>query len=1248
MDMKAPVRVLFACGAAFVFSLVASLFLDVTHLSSPHASALTTVPTKMNFQGRLTDSSGVIVANGTYNMQFRLYSASSGGSLLWSEERLVNDTKGVTVTNGLFAIKLGEGDVIGASTGSTPLNPANFASGSVYLEVTMATPANATTNTASTSMVWESPMSPRSLMASSAYAFNSETLDGLDSADFAQITAANTFTNTNLFKTNSANAFEVQNNSSVSLLKADTSGMSVTINGSIDQTGTTLTQVGSLAANANTAYIREFDISGNYMYVINQGTNGPMTIVDISNPTSPTVVGSVSNSSMTTARDIRVSGHYAYVASFNDTFTVIDVSNPSSPTVVGTLTDATYLDQAHGLDLQGRYAYVTATNGVSANGYLTIIDISNPTAPTRVASVNDSNLRDAKQVDVQDKYAYVTSGATATPGGLVIVDISNPAAPTVTGSVMSNTYMDGARDVVYAGKYVYVVGSSDDSFVAINVTNPAAPTIAGTVTNSTYMDEPYDISINGKYAYVASNTSGTIAVIDISNPASPSLQTSLTYTFSGVTPTASQMSGRYLFVNNNTFGAGTSNIRVLDTGGTKLGATSTSTLQTNDIQVSTNADIGGDLIVGDTLRVGLGGIESDGSLSILGKGLIATADSKAFEVQSSSGASMLNVDTLGAGTVTLLGSSSSVLGTWQTASNNIPNMWPSSTTATGNGYVYVSGGDNLGTIQSTVYYARLQPDGNLGAWQTAANTLPQPVYNASSAVVNGYLYVLGGRASGGAFTALAYYSKLGADGTPGTWSSMALGNFAQTGIAVKGSYIYLIAGDDNPSGLQNLVVAYRSNADGSLTSLGAAGTTNAYANESGVAVGNYVYAIGGYDGSVNRTEVYYAQPAADGSISSWSSTTAIPGAASGTIAAVVNGTIYVRSGTSVYYARPATNGTITSWSTLTGAPSVSTTIAANGYLYSIASTSQYAKAGASVSVGGGIDLVTLQSQAGTAGGYIMAGDISSTGSLQVQGAANFGAAVSVAGDINAGNGIFSTASGNSIVRVGSATADATGVVLVLDTKNTSADPTGAAATNGAMYYNSALARFRCYEGSAWTNCTPSTRVAVSTATQAPAAGTDTIVNGSTVPLGTAGLIGPTGSNQNGTLITWRIKMSKTAAGTGATTFTIRFGTAGTTADTARCTAFSTGTATAVVDVADVVITAYATAGGSTATLNCAGTMSHMLATTGFNNAAYFVQAYSTQTSFNSTPAGTKASLSITAGTGSTITIQKVETQAVNL
>jgi hypothetical protein len=72
-----------------------------------------------------------------------------------------------------------------------------------------------------------------------------------------------------------------------------------------------------------------------------------------------------------------------------------------------------------------------------------------------------------------------------------------------------------------------------------------------------------------------------------------------------------------------------------------------------------------------------------------------------------------------------------------------------------------------------------------------------------------------------------------------------------------------------------------------------------------------------------------------------------------------------------------------------------------------------------------------------------------------------------------GTDFFSVDTNGAIIRVGSATADGTGALLVLDTKNTAGDPTG---VNGGMYYNSVDGKNRCYENGAWIDCS-TTRLA---------------------------------------------------------------------------------------------------------------------------------------------------------------------------
>jgi hypothetical protein len=89
--------------------------------------------------------------------------------------------------------------------------------------------------------------------------------------------------------------------------------------------------------------------------------------------------------------------------------------------------------------------------------------------------------------------------------------------------------------------------------------------------------------------------------------------------------------------------------------------------------------------------------------------------------------------------------------------------------------------------------------------------------------------------------------------------------------------------------------------------------------------------------------------------------------------------------------------------------------------------------------------------------------VANTGSLQIQ------STDSAALDIRnvGGTSYFSIDTNTGIVRVGQSTTDANGVLFVLDTKNTSGDPTG---IDGGQYYNSSSGKFRCFENSVWKDC----------------------------------------------------------------------------------------------------------------------------------------------------------------------------------
>jgi hypothetical protein len=276
-------------------------------------------------------------------------------------------------------------------------------------------------------------------------------------------------------------------------------------------------------------------VQGTYAYI---GVGPRLTILDVSTPISPTVVGKT-HPLPDLVRDVYVSGGYAYVADYHAGLRVVDVSTPVTPAEVG------FYDKpgsAHGVAVAGGYAYV------ADNGGLRVVDVSNPTAPAEVGFYDTPGW--ANDVAVAGGYAYVADadeglrvvdvsapagpvevGFYDTPGfacgvavaggyayvtdegsGLRVVDVSNPAAPVEVGFYDTPGY---ARGVAVAGGYAYV--ADDGSLRVVDVSNPAAPTEVGFYGTPGYAE---DVAVAGDYAYVA-DTWSPLWVVDVSSPAAP-------------------------------------------------------------------------------------------------------------------------------------------------------------------------------------------------------------------------------------------------------------------------------------------------------------------------------------------------------------------------------------------------------------------------------------------------------------------------------------------------------------------------------------------------------------------------------------------------------------------------------------------------------------------------------------------------------------------------------------------------------
>ncbi len=185
-------------------------------------------------------------------------------------------------------------------------------------------------------------------------------------------------------------------------------------------------------------------------------------MLNISNPLSPQVVGSTpASASMVGASTVNIVGNDAFVVAKNenaspssndngtgDSLTVVDISTPTSPTVVGSaLRDTTNLFGAYGVAVSSiggtQYAFVASQGLLQSQptapdtnpGQFSVIDLSTMTIVGHVSDPTSGPFSNALQhataVSVQGTFAYVTAFYGKQ---LTVIDISNPDNPSIVGS----------------------------------------------------------------------------------------------------------------------------------------------------------------------------------------------------------------------------------------------------------------------------------------------------------------------------------------------------------------------------------------------------------------------------------------------------------------------------------------------------------------------------------------------------------------------------------------------------------------------------------------------------------------------------------------------------------------------------------------------------------------------------------------------------------------------------------------------
>lgn len=296
---------------------------------------------------------------------------------------------------------------------------------------------------------------------------------------------------------------------------------------------------------------------------------------------------------------------------------------------------------------------------------------------------------------------------------------------------------------------------------------------------------------------------------------------------------------------------------------------------------------------------------------------------------------------------TVLLSGDGSLGFWQTTSPmTTPRQCPAAVAA--NSYLYALGGMNNYVVLNSVERVAIGADGSVGTWQ-ATSPMSSSRRCPSAVTANGYVYVLGGEGLSSVERAI-----INSDGSLGPWKPSTSMSASRPGLAAlfAHGYIYIIGGSNGMQAWNSIERAVV-NPDGSIGPWQATTPMNtARGYLTAVAVGNYIYAIGGQNNQMSAPSLRIVERTtinSDGSLGSWQDVTSMTTPRCDFAAVAVGGYIYALGGgsctgpfySSVERAWVNTDGSLDLWKTM---PSMTvsrillTAVQSNTSVYAIGGT----------------------------------------------------------------------------------------------------------------------------------------------------------------------------------------------------------------------------------------------------------------------------------------------------------------------
>lgn len=221
---------------------------------------------------------------------------------------------------------------------------------------------------------------------------------------------------------------------------------------------------------------REMKVFSNYAYIVSEATNSKIQIVNLANlPASVTLVGTSNMASHSSTHSISQDGPYLYLHGCNSSFgqgvTVVDLTNPTSPVKRGGW-NSQYVH-----DSRVRNDTIYACNIYDPPGTISVINAANKDNLTTITSwVNNPNpFPHNAALTAGRTYIYTTDETSTPPGKLKVWNISNLSNVTF----VTNWQPTGITNAIVHNVEIYgnyaLVAHYTAGIRLINISNPAVP-----------------------------------------------------------------------------------------------------------------------------------------------------------------------------------------------------------------------------------------------------------------------------------------------------------------------------------------------------------------------------------------------------------------------------------------------------------------------------------------------------------------------------------------------------------------------------------------------------------------------------------------------------------------------------------------------------------------------------------------------------------------------------------------------------